>query len=279
MPVPWPGMSTIESRGIDISRLGPEPVCMQHDRVGALPGRVAGGVLLALLLGEPGAGVAADHQVRRARLVGRALALGLEVDLVDLVPREQRHGDQVGRPRAGAAPARSAGRSGGRGARGVRWRRGRCDRRRRRRHAAARRCVAGRRLGGRVVLGRDIAGITRVSSGRGSPGRDHCSGAAARPAVQPVVLGGALRGLAVAAGTLVHAATVPGAPWRPRIARRVVSDVAPVTGDTDGAPPLPRTTLSREASRCRPHLPPGRKPRASPPVSAPLAYGSAGPSP
>ena len=66
----------------------------QHDRVGALADRVAGAELLALLGAQAGPRVAADHEVRRAGLVGRSRPAGLEVDLVHLRPREQRHRHQ-----------------------------------------------------------------------------------------------------------------------------------------------------------------------------------------
>ena len=53
LPVPWPGTSTIESRGIDISRFGAGAGVQQHDRVGTAALGLADAVLELLLAGQP----------------------------------------------------------------------------------------------------------------------------------------------------------------------------------------------------------------------------------
>ena len=100
LSVPWPGISTIESRGSDISSGGPSPVCSSM-------------IVSVRSPGQSLPGVGADHEVRRPGLVARAVAVGLGVDRADLEPRVDR-ARRPGRPgrRAAAATASGAGTAG-----------------------------------------------------------------------------------------------------------------------------------------------------------------------
>ena len=75
----------MESRGIDISRFGPAPVCSSMIVSVRWPLGAAGAEVLALLGGQVLAGVAADHEVRRAGLVVGPVAARESVDLGDLL--------------------------------------------------------------------------------------------------------------------------------------------------------------------------------------------------
>ena len=144
------------------------PRVHQHDGVGALAGGVAGVELLALFGGEALARVAADEEVVGARLVGRSVTRWERVDLLDLRPGEERHGDQVDQPEGEQDPQvaepEPCGRQpppevlppfggGGTGRGGVG-------------DAVGREVAAGAVL----LCARGTVGITRVSSGRGCRG-------------------------------------------------------------------------------------------------------------
>ena len=179
----------------------------QHDRVGALPDLAAGAELLALRLGEVVAGVGAHDQVGvAALLVGAALVAGHRVDLVDLAPRPEGHGEHEDEPHqheqlddaeaeARAAPLLLGPRRGsGRGGAG---------------RAAGRSAAAGRRprLGGhdpRLVRALRLAGATPGGDHPGGVGRAGGGRALAALAVEPVVLGGPFLGTALPGGTFSH---------------------------------------------------------------------------
>ena len=92
--LPLPGMSTIESRGIDISRFGPAPMCstmivsVRWPLAPPVPSRLRSSV------DRSSRRVAADDEVRRAGLVVGTVAVGERVDGGDLLEREDRHRDQ-----------------------------------------------------------------------------------------------------------------------------------------------------------------------------------------
>ena len=235
--VPWPGMSTIESRGIDISTLGPDAGVQQHDRVGPAAAGVAGVELLALLLGQAGARVAADHEVRRPRLLRRPVAVRLERDLLDVVPGDDRHRDQVDQPQqqqdehvadpeaaarrrpdpppeSGSAAGRTAAASTGRLA-SVGWTRRRGW------------------VGGGVWVGpgRGWVGISRVASGS--------LGGVAGAAVQPLVVGPSSPPFAGRPRTHQPCrGTYRGSRDGPAFGASATG-VTPVTGDTGGQHALP----------------------------------------
>ena len=95
--VPWPGIGTIVSRGIDMSRLGPDPVCS------SMIVSVRCRDVAELLSWRSSSVRPARESLPTRRYVvpgcssGR-LAVGLRVDLLDLGPRPERHGDQEDQP-------------------------------------------------------------------------------------------------------------------------------------------------------------------------------------
>ena len=170
--VPWPGTSTIESRGIDISMFGPAAGVQQHDRVGAAALRPCRRRTPSCCLRvEPLAAVAADQEVRRPGLLAGAAARRGRVDLLDLRPRDQRHRDEEHQPQRehGLDPAHRNRRRPRDGARRRRWRRsgaaGRRTRRGRRSREAGRAGASGR---GAAEAGAGCSRAGRRSAASGS---------------------------------------------------------------------------------------------------------------
>ena len=225
-------MSTIESRGSDSSRLGPDPVCSSMIVSVRPPAGVAGVELLALLLGQALARVAADQEVRRARLVRRTVAVGLELDLLDVRPGQDRHRDDVDEPgqqdagrRSGAGTVAGAGPrpplAGGAGSTGGAT------------GGGVGRVVLGAAAGPGTGLGRHHPGrvgrrlAARALRALDRPGRVGLTlalGGSALPAVQPAVLGPFPRHDGEPTGWYVRRAGF-GASYPP---------VTGVTGDTGG---------------------------------------------
>ena len=116
---PWPGIDTIESRGIDISRFGPEPVCRIMIVSVRWPAALPVPSSLRSSADQVAARVAADHEVRRAGLVVGpvAVVLGKASTLSTFdhahsgtATRKTTHSssrtNSQRQPRAGEAPAR-----------------------------------------------------------------------------------------------------------------------------------------------------------------------------
>ena len=177
---PKPGMLTSESRGMLDQRGGPAPGVQDHDRVGELAGLVAGGVLLALRLGELLTAVRADDQpvgALRRRGAGRGQRVGAAEREVDVDGEADDEHEQHEQHRADAppparrAPRRGTGavdRGGRRAAAGTSWR-GAALPGRRGAPAAAAASSAGarRRAAARCAAAADPPPCPGVAPGRG----------------------------------------------------------------------------------------------------------------
>ncbi len=172
--VPWPGIATRESRGIDIKRFGPEPVCSSMIVSVRRPGPAARGATAACGV-RPAPAVAADQQVGGALAAppgGRAREWRRPWSM--RAPPDQRHHHQEDQPQREPATRYPAVRTRPRAGAAARAGRGR------RRHGARRR--PGRRTATAATAGRTAAG----SGGAVAGGRAALSAADRRAARRPV---------------------------------------------------------------------------------------------
>ena len=120
--VPWPGTSTMESRGIDISMFGPEPVCSSMIVSVRRPSPLPTPYAELLLAGQALAAVAADQEVRRPGLRRRGGHRSASASTLSISTRRQRDRDEEDQPQRQhdlepaepeAAPAAGTGPDGG----------------------------------------------------------------------------------------------------------------------------------------------------------------------